>query len=135
MNDLRIGSFALDRGIEGISYASRDSGNPHLPDRQDLTPAADGMRPQLEALLDKPGMDRSLDQALRPALQNRDLLMPGRFAQLLGETQTLLSEAADLAAAQGDDAARTLNRAVRLLREESGLRDLVALYRSALYQG
>ena len=31
--------------------------------------------------------------------------------------------------------ARALNRAVRLLKDEAGLRDLVAMYRSALYQG
>jgi len=31
--------------------------------------------------------------------------------------------------------ARELNRAVRLLKEETGLRDLVQMYRNALYQG
>ncbi|OZI33092.1 hypothetical protein CEG14_19780 [Bordetella genomosp. 1] len=135
MTDLRISGLALDRGIESISYARRDDTGAHLPDRQNLAPSDDGMRPQLESLLDKPGIDRTLDQALRPALSNRDLLMPARFGQALNDALASLSEAADQAAAQGDETARTLNRAVRLLREETGLRDLVAMYRNALHQG
>mgnify|MGYP006949442959 CR=1 FL=1 len=37
--------------------------------------------------------------------------------------------------AGGDDELRILNRATRLLSEEVGLRDLVQMYRSTLYQG
>ena len=46
-----------------------------------------------------------------------------------------LTDAAERTQDASTDQARTLNRAVRLLKEETGLRDLVQMYRSALYQG
>jgi len=131
MSDMRINGLAFDRGIDSISYAGRETTGQQLPERHELAPSSDGVRAQLSQLLDKPNTDRFLDEALRPAVANRDLLTPGRFSQAMNEALAGLSDAAG----QGGDDARTLNRAVRLLKEESGLRDLVAMYRSALYQG
>ena len=131
MSDMRLNGLAFDRGIDSISYAGRETTGQQLPERHELSPSSDGVRAQLSQLLDKPNTERFLNEALKPAVENRDLLMPGRFSQALGEALAGLSAAAE----QGGDDARTLNRAVRLLKEESGLRDLVAMYRSALYQG
>lgn len=131
MSDMRISGLAFDRGIDAISYAGKETTGQQLPDRQDLAPSSDGVRAQLAQLLDKPNTDRFLNEALKPAVENRDLLMPGRFSQAMNEALADLSTAAE----QGGDDARILNRAVRLLKEESGLRDLVTMYRSALYQG
>lgn len=131
MSDMRINGLAFDRGIDSISYAGRETTGQQLPERHELPPSSDGVRAQLAQLLDKPNTERFLNEALKPAVGNRDLLMPGRFSQALGEALVGLSAAAE----QGGDDARTLNRAVRLLKEESGLRDLVSMYRSALYQG
>ena len=66
---------------------------------------------------------------------NRDLLLPGKFAQALQTTLEGLSAAAEQSQDRNPEDARALNRAVRLLKDEAGLRDLVAMYRSALYQG
>ncbi|CUJ34481.1 Uncharacterised protein [Achromobacter xylosoxidans] len=68
-------------------------------------------------------------------MSNRDLLLPGKFAQALQSTLEGLSAAAEQGPERSADDARALNRAVRLLKDEAGLRELVAMYRSALYQG
>ncbi|EHK65685.1 hypothetical protein [Achromobacter arsenitoxydans] len=133
MSDMRINGLAFDRGIDSISYAGRETGGQQLPERHELTPPADGVRAQLAQLLDKPNTARYLDESLRPALDNRDLLMPGKFQQALQSALDGLAAAAEQH--QNEDAARSLNRALRLLKDEAGLRDLVAMYRSALYQG
>ena len=133
MSDMRINGLAFDRGIDSISYAGRETGGQQLPERHELTPPADGVRAQLAQLLDKPNTARYLDESLRPALNNRDLLMPGKFQQALQSALDGLAAAAEQH--QNEDAARSLNRALRLLKDEAGLRDLVAMYRSALYQG
>ena len=135
MSDMRISGFAFDRGLDGISYAGRETTGQHLPERQELAPPADGVKAQLAQLLDTPNIDRYLDGQLRPPVANRDLLLPGKFAQALQTTLEGLSAAAEQSQDRNPEDARALNRAVRLLKDEAGLRDLVAMYRSALYQG
>ncbi|CAB3666135.1 MAG: type III secretion apparatus assembly protein SctX [Achromobacter pulmonis] len=135
MSDMRISGFAFDRGLDGISYAGREAAGQHLPERQELAPPTDGVKAQLAQLLDTPNTGRYLDQQLRPAIANRDLLLPGKFAQTLQATLDSLAAAAEQRQDASPDEARALNRAVRLLKDEAGLRDLVTMYRSALYQG
>lgn len=135
MSDMRISGFAFDRGLDGISYAGRETTGQHLPERQELAPPADGVKAQLAQLLDTPNIDRYLDGQLRPTVANRDLLLPGKFAQALQATLEGLFAAAEQSQDRNPEDARALNRAVRLLKDEAGLRDLVAMYRSALYQG
>ena len=132
---MRISGFAFDRGLDGISYDGRGTTGQHLPERQELAPPADGVKAQLAQLLDTPNIDRYLDGQLRPTVANRDLLLPGKFAQALQATLEGLSAAAEQSQDRNPEDARALNRAVRLLKDEAGLRDLVAMYRSALYQG
>ena len=126
----RLRSF--DHGIDTIVYARKNEQTaPGLPERRNLTPTEDPVRAQLTQLLEKPNTGRFLEDALRPDIGNRDLLMPSEFAEALREA---LKSLAGLAESGGGDS-RVLNRAVRLLKEETNLRDLVAMYRSALYQG
>lgn len=135
MSDMRISGFAFDRGLDGITYAGREAAGQYLPERQELAPPADGVKAQLAQLLDTPNIDRYLDSQLRPTVANRDLLLPGKFAQALQATLDGLSAAAEQSQDRNPEDARALNRAVRLLKDEAGLRELVAMYRSALYQG
>jgi len=136
MSDMRINNgLNFDRGIENIAYARKASVTQDLPERSELPPSADGVKEQLEQLLAKPTIGRFVDEALRPAIGNRELLMPGRFSQTLAAALSSLSKAAEQASPDADGQVRALNRAVRLLKEESGLRELVNMYRSTLYQG
>lgn len=122
----------FDHGIDTITYARKEEQAAQgLPDRRNLMPADDPVRAQLTQLLEKPNIGHFLEEALRPDIGNRDLLMPSEFAEALREA---LKALAGLAEHGGGDS-RVLNRAVRLLKEETNLRDLVAMYRSALYQG
>lgn len=131
MSDMRINGLSFDRGIDGIAYAGKDSGMGSLPDRQDLAPSTTGVKPQLSQLLERPNTERYLEEALKPAISNPELLIPAKFSQTLDQALSQLSQNAESA---GEDS-RVLNRAVRLLREETNLRELVAMYRHALFQG
>jgi len=124
--------MSFDYGIDDIVYARRnESSAQSLPERRNLVPSDDNVRAQLSQLLEKPNTERFLEEALRPEIGNRDLLMPSQFAEAMKEALRELAALADGGA--GDN--RVLNRAVRLLKEETNLRELVAMYRSALYQG
>lgn len=131
--------LAFDRGIDRVTYARQ--GETHsLPQRQEGSPSELGGRPQLETLLAQPTLDEILEDAVRPRLENRDLLVPSRFQSMLDRVHAALSEEAD--GDPGDTGApmlpekkRVLQRAVRLLNSERDLRGLVQMYRSVLYQG
>ena len=135
MTDMRISGLVFDRGIDSITYAQQDA-QPTLPERGESAPPDVGARAQLSALLDRPSIDDFLESSTRPQIANRDLLVPARFRERLDNAlQQLRDVAAQRQPAGGGDELRILNRATRLLSEEVGLRDLVQMYRSALYQG
>ena len=135
MTDMRISGLVFDRGIDSITYAQQDA-QPTLPERGESAPPDVGARAQLSALLARPSIDDFLESSTRPQIANRDLLVPARFRERLDNAlQQLRDVAAQRQPAGGDDELRILNRATRLLSEEVGLRDLVQMYRSALYQG
>lgn len=128
-----LGHLAFDRGIDRITHAQQQE-LPSLPERAQAPPPDIGTQPQLESLLALPTLDDTLTAALRPQLARRDLLMPARFSEALQGALARLGAAAEQAQATPEDA-RTLNRALRLLKEEASLRELAQMYRSALYQG
>lgn len=135
MSDMRIGSGSFfDKGIDSVTYKNGELAQP-MPDQQLLTPAERAERPQLETLLAQPTTDSFLDDAICPQLEDRELLLPGKFRQALESTLQTLTQAAQAHHSENPDSAKALNRAVRLLNEEVGLRDLLQMYRSALYQG
>lgn len=140
MPEVRGPSFSFDRGIDSITHASKAAagGLGAMPERAEAPPADLNNRPQLDQLLHQPSMNDQLQAQLRPQLEHRDLLTPARFREVLGEAQSHLRDSADVLLQQGPaqaDAARSLNRAARLLQEESQLRELLQTYRSALFQG
>lgn len=133
MSDIRFNSLVFDRGIESITHA-RQEPVLAMPERSDAPPSEMGVRAQLDKLLQETSMDGRLDAALRPRLKNRSLLSPGRFHAALGLVLQLVRDAAKQQPADSE-ASRVLNRVARLLGEEASLRELVQMYRSALYQG
>ena len=135
MPDFRIGSGPFfDRGIDRITFKSGETLQ-GLPPQRELTPADHAERPRLERLLALPQLDAFLDEAVRPELADRELLLPTRFRKALDGARGALAQAAQARQESDPAAARTLNRAVRLLGDEAGLHDLIAMYRSVLYQG
>lgn len=135
MSDLRVGGGAyFDRGIDSITHTQGQAGA-SLPDKMALPPGEHLQRPQLDQLLALPNLESFLEAQTRPELANRDLLMPTRFNQVLGAVTQTIGEAAQHEQPDNPDAQKVLNRASRLLAEESGLRDLLQMYRSVLFQG
>ncbi|HZY20500.1 MAG TPA: hypothetical protein VFE82_18670 [Ramlibacter sp.] len=135
MSDFRIGSGPFfDRGIDSITFRGSE-GSQGLPGQQELVPAEQGQRPQLEQLLAMPNLDAFLEDAIRPEIGDRELLMPQRFRQTLDSALASLRDEAERLQASDPESARVLGRASRVIAEEQGLRDLVQMYRSVLYQG
>lgn len=131
--------LAFDRGIERVTYARREDTH-SLPQRQEGPPSELGGRPSLEALLAQPTLDEFLENAIRPALENRNLLVPSRFHAALERVYAGLASQVDGETGETDvplspENKRILQRAVRLLSSERELRGLVQMYRSVLYQG
>jgi type III secretion protein X len=135
MNNIRIGIGPFfEHGIEGISYEGHGEVQ-GLPDQQQLTPADHAQRSQLETLLAPSNTDSFLAEKIRPELQDRDLLLPGRFRQAMDGALGKLGKTAQEQQAQDPDTAKLLNRAARVVQEEVSLRDLVQMYITALRQG
>lgn len=132
MPDIYTNSLMLDRGIEGVSHLQRDADDHDLwPERRALPPPSHGVTAHLAELLNTSDTTRYLNSALQPMISNPELLMPAKYHA------TLTRARQDLNAAMGlkNENTRIVNRAIRLLSEEIGLRELANLYRSALYQG
>lgn len=129
MAEVRPTGFAFDRGIERIVH--EDGPADTLPGGIALSPSDLARVAQLDQLLGARNLADYLDAALRPELDNKDLLAPGRFRETLDATVAMLREAAT----QDPDHGRELNRAARVLTEDAALRDLLQMYRSLLYQG
>lgn len=135
MSDFRIGAGPFfERGIDSITFKAGDIAQ-GLPEQRELSPADQAQRPQLDQLLALPNLEDFLEEAIRPDLGDRDLLMPARFRQALEGAIATIRQSAENAQSSDPDAAKILNRASRLLNEEVGLRDLLQMYRSVLYQG
>ena len=134
------GFFA--KGIEGISHAPVIE-DFSLPESMNTPMSEAGERSHLEALLQKPSKDSRLEAALRPPLESRDLLLPGKFRTALAEARELVRQAAAQVRQDPDKpddgqaahAYHVLNRAAALLDMDGAHRDLAQMYRSTLYQG
>ena len=94
MSNVSLGHLAFDRGIDSITYA-RQEGLQALPEREEAPPPDLGARPQVETLLSLLTLDDALESAIRPQLENRDLMVPGRFRQALDDALARLTEAAE----------------------------------------
>lgn len=123
--------YAMDRGIDRVVYGTQVQ--PNLPDKQLLEPT-DAATSEVDPLLAPPSLSDSLDEAIaKPAVSRRDITLPAKFSEALNSALNQLQKAAD--AADQPENEKTLKRAVRLVAEEMGHRELVQMYRTALYQG
>lgn len=119
----------LEKGIDRVTHVRRDDAVGHLPDGHLLPSRGDDVKLHIEELLQVPDTAQYLTTCLQPSVR-RELLIPARFRAVLDDVR----ESFIAAAAQSADP-RVLDRAIRLLNEDKGMRELVHMYRSALYQG
>ena len=122
----------MERGIEGVSHLPRDKTDKALwPDRRSLPPPSQEVKAKLAELLNTPDTSRYLHTTIQPIVSNPALLLPATFHATLAKALKDLRNTPTTK----EDGKRTINRAIRLLSEEIGLRELANMYRSALYQG
>lgn len=121
--------LVLDRGLERI-IQGEDNPAP-MPHQQSVTPTDIEAVGQLDRLFRQPSLEDALDNAMRPTVEHRELLSPGAFRDALDRAHDELRTLAG----EDEPGARTLNRCARLLKDEFELRDLLAMYRGALFQG
>ena len=135
MSDVRIGGGNFfSQGLDGISHLSATE-TTTLPGQHALTPAEQAKRPLLEELLALPNMESFLEEAIRPDLNDPDMLIPGNFKKAHDAVLQCLQHAAEEMRSNDPEGAKVLNRAVRVLNDDRVLRDLVHDYCSALHQG
>jgi hypothetical protein len=125
--------FRFDRGLDSVTQ--QDAPPPQLPDGR-ATPAPD-IRSQaaLERLLGANDLSRLVDAAIRPAIDDPGLLLPGRFADALQMAQASLRRSLAGRRTDGGRRERRLRQAVNVLEEQEALLALLWTYRHALYQG
>ena len=121
--------LALDHGLDRIIQGEEQA--PLLPDQRSITPADAEAVGQLDRLFRQSSLEDWLEGEIRPEIGHRELLSPAAFRDALDRAHTMLRERAG----EDEDGARVLNRCARLLKDEFELRDLVSMYRGALYQG
>lgn len=135
MSDVRIGSGNFfSQGLDGISHLAATETS-SLPGQHDLAPAEQAKRPLLEELLALPNMESYLEEAIRPDLNDPDLLMPGNFQKTHDAVMKCLEQAVEERRSVDPEGAKVLNRASRVLGDDKALRELVHDYCAALHQG
>ncbi|MEI2417092.1 hypothetical protein V8Z80_13030 [Orrella sp. JC864] len=123
--------FPLAAGREGLPPALAQPGAGAVAGAPTAAPPREpsGLAPAQAG--QAPNTGDFLLEALAPGPDMLGRLTPGQFSQRLAAALDELSQAAEL----GGPDSRVLNRAVRLLKEEASLQNLLALYRNALHQG
>lgn len=125
--------FRFDRGLDGVTQQSTPPSR--LPDGR-ATPAPD-IRQQaaLERLLAAQDLGSLVEAAIRPRIDDPELLLPGRFAEALRMAQLSLKRSLAGRTQEGNRRQRRLRRALGVLEEQEDLQALLWTYCHALYQG
>lgn len=119
-------------GLASIELAD-ESPTPMLPEDSRLQPIDAGVERQLESILQAETFEKVMLDALRPNVQDRNILRPGVYhplrEEVLGQLLTALNEEKDATVAQ------ELHAAVDLLQHLGVVHDLGEQYRYALLKG
>jgi type III secretion protein X len=127
--DVRQLGFALDRGLDSVVNGEPLLARP-LHGQSLATTDATGAA-HVDGLLARRSLDDALNDAIRPKITQQAILSPDGFRGALAGAEEALRRIDGPPADEG----KMVNRCIRLLSDERALRDLVATYRSALFQG
>ena len=134
MSELHLaGKDFYARGIKGIIQGGLALPS-SLPELLSLPPTTQpGSASHLDRLLRTSTFEDILDEALRPHIDDPDLLRPGAFTRSLDAARGVLLTRTKGDGVTGAAHDRILERAIALLDEEQALRALAHHYRAALY--
>jgi hypothetical protein len=125
------GKLFFQRGIDAVLVQTNATQS--LPDQSRLAPADRAEGQMLERLLGRSGLDALLDKLVSPDIVDRNILLPGRFRELLDEAHAVVrSNASDLVS-KDPESAKILARADRLLNQMEQLDNLLGMYSRSLY--
>lgn len=120
----------FDRGIDRV-ITQTDTPQGHLPADGRLAPSDGRVMPRLDQLLAAPNIGNRLAAELAPRMEDRDMLLPDQFHGALNAVQDRLGKEVR----NHPENKAAFREAQGVLKEESDLRDLVDMYRSALFKG
>lgn len=122
--------ITFDRGIDRV-ITQTDAPQGHLPTNGRLAPSDGRVMPKLEQLLAAPNIGNRLAAELAPRMEDRDMLLPDQFHRTLHAAQDRLASESR----NHPEHKALFREAQNVLKEERDLRDLVDMYRSALFKG
>lgn len=128
--DINIKGVSFDRGIDRIISADEQPRG-GLPGDGRLAPGETRTLPRLDRILHADTLADALHDELAPRLDDRGILIPDQFHRALSDA---LDDLRSAQKAQPEHAA-TFREAQAVLREERELRDLLDMYRNALFKG
>jgi hypothetical protein len=125
--------FRFDQGLDVVIQPGRRP--VPLPDAGAM-PAPDlPSQAALQSLLAAPDLDRRVDVAIRPRVEDPALLMPARFSAALRQARQSLVRAQSSRSQSGSAKQRRLRQAASVLSEQEELLSLLWTYQHALQQG
>ncbi|HLO78018.1 MAG TPA: hypothetical protein VK196_16310 [Magnetospirillum sp.] len=130
MVDLNLKGISFDRGIDRV-IPSGELQQGHLPTEGRLSPSDGRATPRLDQILAMPDLADNLARELAPRLDDLALLLPDRFLRALSSTRDMLTDEKR----NHPEHQSLFREAEKVLGEESGLRELLDMYRSALFKG
>ena len=123
--------LSLDVGIERV-LSSPQPEQPSLPDMGQVLPGDDGYQLELERVLYPDSLEQALLRSLKPEVKHRDLLSATRFQAAVEQAQEGLRKT--LAQIDSREDRKKIRRAIDVLEEMKGLRDLLNAYRHVLHR-
>lgn len=128
--DISLKGITFDRGIDRI-ITPDETPQGRLPTEGRLAPSGEAVTPKLDQLLKTPNLADGLAAELAPRIDERDVLLPDQFHRTMTEVRAMLGKEA----ANHPQHKAVFRDAAAVLKEEGDLRDLVDMYRSALFKG
>jgi hypothetical protein len=128
-----VGGIQFNRGIDYVSRRQAGDDDRVLPDSAAVVPGDAPVSHLLDEVLYKPSVEEAALDRLRPLVNDRNILAPGRYNRLSEEVEFELRE--QIAANPNDPDNPKFDRLANLLENERSLRDLLDQYRNVLHKG
>jgi hypothetical protein len=122
----------LDSGIEEIIWEVGPAEG-QLPESSSLIPSENPLENHLSEILYPRSLDEHILASLAPQLSHREITIPARFQNIIGELQMSLGRI--LEKTDVPESRVALRNAVKLLEEQKELTNVLNAYRKLLMQG
>jgi hypothetical protein len=122
----------MDSGIEEILWEGGPAEG-EFPESTSLIPSESPMEAYLSEILHPGSLDEHILASMVPQLNHREITIPARYQNIVGELHTSLCRILDKTGVP--EARNALQNAVKLLEEQKELTNVLNAYRKLLMQG